>query len=95
MLVETAEVVHVPGDEVFTIGSEESELLVFITPEARAAGGPESAQNVEPTSTVTALEGTLEPLTEEFLTTVGVTGAEMEAAEQLGVYLAATGFELG
>ena len=92
--VGTVEVVDVPADEVFTIGTEQSELVVYITPQARAAGGPESAANVEPSSTIASIEGTLEPVTDEFLSTAQLTGPEAEAARASGVYLAATSFEL-
>lgn len=90
--IERVPVVNVPGDEVFTIGSAEQELFVLITEPARAAGGPESEQNVEPGSTVTQLTGTLTPVDDAFLSSAGLTGAEAEAARALGVYVAASSF---
>ena len=89
----TAEVVDVPADEAFTIGTADSELLVHITPEARAGGG-ESATDVEPGSTLASLEGTLEPITDETLSRFQLEGDEADALRERGVYVAATSFEL-
>ena len=94
VVVSQAQVVDVPADAVFTIGSPDSELVVYITEEARSSGAPESATNVEPGSTVTQLQGTLLPVSPEFLTAAGLEGEGAETAKELGVYIAASSFEL-
>jgi hypothetical protein len=43
---------------------------------------------------VTAVEGTLAPVTDEFLSMLQLTGGEADAAREDGVYLAARAFEL-
>lgn len=85
------EVVDVPADEAFTIGSAEDELLVYITTDARTG---ESGANVEPGSTVSSLQGTLEPVTDEFLSMLQLTEEEAAGVRERGVYVAATAFEL-
>jgi hypothetical protein len=88
------EVVDVPADEAFTVGTADEELLVYLTPAARRGAGGESATNVEPGSTVTSLEGTLEPITDQFVSMLELDGDEADAVRQRGVYVAATAFEL-